>query len=149
MIRSPCWDESEDLLLPMDKGQVPVLTHFDLPAAFDTVDHEEMWTCLRTLAGVDGVALEWSRSFGGLIFFCFLIIFKFNCAERSQRFAPRPPRGLSLSAVGYRRVFSSPSCSTCMRGRFTGREGHPTPTNSRLKVSFHWPQRVHSQFLYF
>lgn len=47
----------------MDKGQAPVLIHLDLPAAFDTVDHEELLTCLRTLAGVDGVALEWFRSF--------------------------------------------------------------------------------------
>lgn len=53
----------EDLLLPTDKGQAPVLIHLDLPAAFDTVDHEELLTCLRTLAGVDGVALEWFRSF--------------------------------------------------------------------------------------
>lgn len=50
---------------------MPVLIHLDLPAAFDTVDHEEMWTCLRTLAGVDGVALEWFRSFGDFIFFFF------------------------------------------------------------------------------
>lgn len=53
----------EDLLLLMDKGQVPMLILLGLPAAFDTVDHEVLLMCLRTLAGVDGVALEWFRSF--------------------------------------------------------------------------------------
>lgn len=53
----------EDLLLPVDKGQVPMPNHLDLPAASDTVGHEVALTCLRTLAGVDGVALEWFRSF--------------------------------------------------------------------------------------
>lgn len=38
--------------------------HLELPAAFDTVDQEELWPCLRTLAGVDGVALEWFPAWG-------------------------------------------------------------------------------------
>lgn len=83
MIRRPCWDGSEDLLLPLAKAQEPGI-HLDLPAAFDTVAHGEMWPCLRTLAGVDGVALEWFQWFWGekgvsltfnfFAFWCFLTV---------------------------------------------------------------------------
>lgn len=54
MTRSPCWDGAADLLGPLAGGPAPQPIPLDLPAAFDTVDHEEMWPCLRTLAGVDG-----------------------------------------------------------------------------------------------
>lgn len=81
----------EDLLLLMDKGQVSMLILLDLSAAFDTGDHEVLLRHLRTLAGVDGVALEW---------------FHFFSSERSQRVAlGNYSSAPGLFHVSYRRVY--------------------------------------------
>lgn len=101
----------EDLLLLMDKVQVSMLILLDLSAAFDTVDHEVLLRHLRTLAGVDGVALEWFHFFlrdvpeggTGQLLIC--------------------PKG-SLMRVT-QGLFCHPSCSTCMRGRW----GNPASVN--------------------
>ena len=51
-----------DLLLAADNGDVSVLCLLDLPAAFDTVDHDLMMLKLEHQFGLRGVVLDWFRS---------------------------------------------------------------------------------------
>ena len=52
-----------DLLQAMDKGKVSLLVLLDLSAAFDTVDHATLFNRLNTRIGIDGVALDWFKSY--------------------------------------------------------------------------------------
>jgi hypothetical protein len=52
-----------DLLHAADNRRVSLLGLLDLSAAFDCVDHDILLQRLRTAFGVDGLALEWVRSF--------------------------------------------------------------------------------------
>ena len=53
----------DDLLGEMDKGNVVALICLDMSAAFDTVDHEGLLKVLRERFGVDGVPLQWFKSY--------------------------------------------------------------------------------------
>ena len=52
-----------DLLEALDRGDVGVLLLLDLPAAFDTVDHETLLRRLEITFGVSGNALSWLASY--------------------------------------------------------------------------------------
>ena len=52
-----------DLLNSMDKQEVTLLGLLDLSAAFDCVDHDILLSRLERTFGIDGLALEWIRSF--------------------------------------------------------------------------------------
>ena len=54
---------TNDILLALDKGDVTVLTLLDLSAAFDTVDHEILFSTLQSHFGIFGSALAWFRSY--------------------------------------------------------------------------------------
>ena len=47
----------------MDKGQVVLLTHLDLSAAFDTVDHTLLISRLTKSFGIEGNAIKWITSY--------------------------------------------------------------------------------------
>ena len=52
-----------DLLNSADKGEITILSLLDLSAAFDTIDHDIMLTRLSTSFGIEGVALQWFKSY--------------------------------------------------------------------------------------
>ena len=52
-----------DILDAADLSKVTLLGLLDLSAAFDTVDHSILLQRLHISFGVDGVVLEWLRSF--------------------------------------------------------------------------------------
>ena len=52
-----------DLLNSMDKQEVTLLGLLDLSAAFDCVDHDILLSRLERTYGIDGLAIEWIRSF--------------------------------------------------------------------------------------
>ena len=52
-----------DLLHAADNRRVSLLGLLDLSAAFDCVDHDILLQRLRTAFGINGLALEWVRSF--------------------------------------------------------------------------------------
>ena len=51
-----------DLLRTMDKSGAAILVLLDLSAAFDTIDHDIMLSRLKTVLGIDGIALQWFKS---------------------------------------------------------------------------------------
>jgi hypothetical protein len=52
-----------DLLVASDDSKVSVLTLLDLSAAFDTIDHEILLTRLRTVFGIEDLALSFLASY--------------------------------------------------------------------------------------
>ena len=46
-----------------DEGRVSILTLLDLSAAFDTLDHSILLTCLYDMFGISGKAFEWFSSY--------------------------------------------------------------------------------------
>ncbi len=54
---------TNDLLMASDSGATSVLILLDLRAAFDTVDHSLLLTCLERMFGVSGTALKWLQSY--------------------------------------------------------------------------------------
>ena len=52
-----------DLVRAIDKGHVTALVLLDLSAAFDTVDHELLIEVLKKRFAIDGVALNWFKSY--------------------------------------------------------------------------------------
>ena len=52
-----------DLILAMDQGEVTSLILLDLSAAFDTVDHSFLLTCLQNWFGLDGLSLNWFSTY--------------------------------------------------------------------------------------
>lgn len=52
-----------NLLWAMEDGRISVLVSIDLTAAFDTVDHGVLVSVLRQNFGVDGKALDWTKSY--------------------------------------------------------------------------------------
>ena len=52
-----------DLYRALDDGQVSLLALLDLSAAFDTIDHDKLFTRLRLSFGFDGKALDWVVSY--------------------------------------------------------------------------------------
>ena len=54
-----------DLLKAMDNRKILLLVLLDLSAAFDTVDHATLFNRLKSRIGIDGVALDWFKSYLG------------------------------------------------------------------------------------
>jgi hypothetical protein len=52
-----------DLLLAVDNGDGAALVLLDLSAAFDTIDHTVLLSCLECRFGLKGVVLDWFRSY--------------------------------------------------------------------------------------
>jgi hypothetical protein len=52
-----------DLLLAVDKGDGAALVLLDLSAAFDTIDHTVLLSCLECRFGLKGVVHDWFRSY--------------------------------------------------------------------------------------
>ena len=52
-----------DIVTSMDKGAAVGLVLLDLSAAFDTVDHSNLFNCLQHWYGIDGVVLKWVQSY--------------------------------------------------------------------------------------
>ena len=52
-----------DIAASMDSGKAVALTLLDLSAAFDTIDHDILFDCLRDWFGVDGTVLRWIKSY--------------------------------------------------------------------------------------
>jgi hypothetical protein len=52
-----------DINLNIDNGKVTALTLLDLSAAFDTIDHNILITCLPNWYGISGTALSWFTSY--------------------------------------------------------------------------------------
>lgn len=52
-----------DLLLTVDSGSSAILVLLDLTAAFDTVDHKILLSCLEQCIGIRGTALRWFQSY--------------------------------------------------------------------------------------
>ena len=52
-----------DLVRSIDIGHVTALVLLDLSAAFDTVDHELLIEVLKKRFAIDGVALNWFKSY--------------------------------------------------------------------------------------
>ena len=46
----------------MDKGAAVGLVLLDLSAAFDTIDHSILFSCLQHWYSIDGVVLKWVQS---------------------------------------------------------------------------------------
>ena len=51
------------LLWSMEKGEVVVMAALDLSAAFDTVDHQVLISVLKQNFGVEGIALNWIKTY--------------------------------------------------------------------------------------
>ena len=54
---------TNDLLLASDSGSLNILLLLDLSAAFDTINHTILLTCLQSCIGINGPALSWFRSY--------------------------------------------------------------------------------------
>ena len=54
---------TNDILSALDRGEVTILTLLDLSAAFDTVDHDILFSTLRTHFGISGTVLSWFESY--------------------------------------------------------------------------------------
>jgi len=48
-----------DIILAIDSGELAGLALLDLPAAFDTVDHDMLLQRLRISYGIDGMTWMW------------------------------------------------------------------------------------------
>ena len=54
---------SNDIVSAVDDGKAACLVLLDLSAAFDTIDHQTLFTSLHDLLGVRGVVLNWFSSY--------------------------------------------------------------------------------------
>lgn len=54
---------TNEILLNLDSGLCSVVMLLDNSAAFDTVDHDVLLSDLENVIGVEGIALEWFKSF--------------------------------------------------------------------------------------
>ena len=52
-----------DILSAQDCGELTALSLLDLSAAFDTIDHDLLLSRLTEWFGIDGVVLQWVRSY--------------------------------------------------------------------------------------
>ena len=52
-----------DLLLTVDSGSSAALLLLDLTAAFDTVDHHIILSCMELCVGITGNVLKWFKSY--------------------------------------------------------------------------------------
>ena len=52
-----------DILWARDRGDLTVLMQLDLSAAFDTVNHSILLKILSTDIGLNGIGLDWIKSY--------------------------------------------------------------------------------------
>ena len=52
-----------DIAASMDSGRAVALTLLDLSTAFDTIDYNILFNCLRDWFRVDGTVLKWIKSY--------------------------------------------------------------------------------------
>ena len=52
-----------DLLNAMDEDKISVLLLLDLSAAFDTIDHQILLSCLKTVFGIRSTVLQWFQPY--------------------------------------------------------------------------------------
>jgi len=68
-------------MISIDQGKPVILVLMDLPAAFDTVDHNVLFCRLKGMFDLSGRVLEWFRSYLFMVFylmfsFCYLVYHK-------------------------------------------------------------------------
>ena len=72
-----------DLLLVIDEGKLSVLVLLDLPAAFDSIDHDILLHRLQHVFSIQGTVLSWFRSYAPkdsrLFQFKALILIQLSC----------------------------------------------------------------------
>ena len=54
-----------DILTSIDQHGIVILILLDLSAAFDTIDHDVLFSRMESTLGITGPALEWFRSYLG------------------------------------------------------------------------------------
>ena len=72
-LQSACWTHNStetavlkvltDILYAADRGDLSVLALLNLPAAFDTVDHDILLTRLKVFFGIKDAAMDWFQSY--------------------------------------------------------------------------------------
>ena len=53
----------DDILKGIESQEVTALVALDLSAAFDMVNHDLLLVTLKSCFGIDGISLEWIRSY--------------------------------------------------------------------------------------
>ena len=60
-----CLRVHNDVFTNMDNHSATVLVLLDLSAAFDTIDHSVLFDRMENIIGIEGIALNWFRSYLG------------------------------------------------------------------------------------
>ena len=91
-------EETNDILLGLDRGHVSLLALLDLSAAFDTADHAIMAYTLQSDFGISRTALSWLKSY---MFDRTQFVFVNNCCSDPVNLKYGVPQGSVLGPVRF------------------------------------------------
>ncbi len=94
-----------DILHNMEQQKVTLLVLIDLSAAFDTIDHDILYSRLESRFGISGVALDWHKSYLLSRRQCVVINGQTRSAESILRFGV--PQGSCLGPILFTEYASS------------------------------------------